>query len=116
MPSLDSLDGLPVSGLGARPIGGTIAFKFTTDLDGFPSSLAGSPAVGAYKAGTTTPITAGVTLTTDYNSTVGLQDVSIVATVGNGFAAGSDYVVVVTAGTLGGVSMVGAPVGRFSLV
>jgi hypothetical protein len=109
-------DALPVSGLGKRAIGSTISFKFTTALNGLPASVAGSPAVSVYKSGTTTPITAGVTLTTDYNSTAGLQDVTVVATVGNGFAAGFDYEAVITAGTLGGFSMVGAEVGRFSLV
>lgn len=74
-----------------------------------------SPAVSVYKSGNTTPITSGVTLTTDYNSTPGLQNVSIAATVGNGFAAGFDYEVVVTAGTLDGISMIGVVVGRFSL-
>jgi hypothetical protein len=116
MPDSDNLNGLPVSGLGARATGSTIEFKFTTALNGLPTSLGGSPVVSVYEAGTATPITAGVTLTTDYNSTVGLQDVTIVATVGNGFAAGFDYEAVVTTGTLGGVSMVGAVVGRFSLI
>ncbi len=109
-------DALPVSGYGTRAIGSTVTFKFTTALNGLPTSLAGSPVISAYKAGTTTPITAGVTLTADYASTTGLNDVTIVATVGNGFAAGSDYEATITTGTLGGVSMVGCVVGRFSLV
>ena len=113
---LENLNGLPVSGLGKRATGSTVEFKFTTALNGLPTSLAGSPVVSVYKAGTTTPITSGVTLTQDYHSTPGLNDVTIVATVGNGFAAGSDYEATITTGTLGGVSMVGCVVGRFSLV
>jgi hypothetical protein len=93
-----------------------VAFLFTTALNGIPTDLAGSPAVSVYIAGTTAPITTGVTFTQTYNSTVGLNSVSIAATVGNGYSAGKDYEVVITTGTLGGVSMVGCVVGRFSLV
>lgn len=109
-------DALPTSGLGQRDLGSTVAFLFTTGLDGSPTNLSGSPAVSVYQAGTTAPITAGITLSTNYNSTAGLNSVSIVASVGNGYASGFDYEVVITAGTLGSISMVGAVVGRFSLL
>jgi hypothetical protein len=77
--------------------------------------MAGSPAVSVYKSGTATPITAGVTLTAPYNSTTGLVDVSIVASGGNGFVAGFDYQLVITAGTRGGISQIGVVVGGFLL-
>jgi hypothetical protein len=67
-----------------------------------------------YQGGNSTPFTTGVTLTTDYNSTVGLNDVSIGAT-GANYTAGHDYDVVVTAGTVGGVSQIGNVVGHFTL-
>jgi hypothetical protein len=109
-------DALPVSGYGKRALGATIAFLFTTSLNGNPTDLAGSPAVSVYISGTTAPITTGVTFTQTYNSTVGLNSVSIVASAGNGYSAPNDYEVVITTGTLAGVSMVGCVVGRFSLV
>jgi hypothetical protein len=104
-----------MSSLGDRALGSTIDLKFTTSVNGVPTALAGSPAVSVYQGGSTTPITAGVTFTGGYNSTTGLNDVSIVASAGNGFAAGNDYQVVITTGTLGGVSMVGFVLGEFSL-
>ena len=101
--------------LGDRASGQTIAFTFTTSVNGVPTDLSGSPAISVYQSGNTTPITAGVTLTQTYNSTVGLNYVSIVASAGNAFASGQDYDVVITTGTLGGVSQVGLTVGHFSL-
>ena len=104
-----------MSSLGDRALGSTVDLKFTTSVNGVPTALAGSPAISVYQGGTTTPITSGVTFTGSYNSTTGLNDVSIVASTGNTFAAGNDYQVVITTGTLGGVSMVGFVVGEFSL-
>jgi hypothetical protein len=109
-------DALPTEGYGQRGLGDTIAFLFTTSLDGLPTDMTNSPAVVVYKAGTTTPISAGITFTQTYNSTAGLNSVSIVASVGNGYASGFDYEVTISAGQLGAVSMVGAVVGRFSLL
>lgn len=102
--------------LGQRAIGSTVDFKFSSIARGQLRTLAGSPAVKVYKAGTATPIATGVTFTGDYNSTVGLNDVSIVASVANGYASGFDYEAVITSGTLDSVSMVGAVVARFSLL
>lgn len=104
-----------MSDLGDRALGSTVDLKFTTAVNGVPTTLSGSPVISVYQGGSTTPITSGVTLTVDYHSTTGLNDVSIVATTGNTFAAGNDYQVVITTGTLGGVSMVGFVVGDFSL-
>lgn len=101
--------------LGDRALGSTVDLKFTTQVNGTPTALAGSPAISVYMSGTSTPITSGVTFTGSYNSTTGLNDVSIVASSGNGFNAGEDYDVVITTGTLGGISAVGTVVGHFSL-
>lgn len=100
---------------GDRALGATVDLKFTTAVNGVPTTLAGSPVISAYVGGSTTEITAGITLTVDYDARTGMNDVSIVASAGNGFAAGNDYQVVITTGTLGGVSMVGVEVGSFSL-
>ncbi len=104
-----------MSSLGDRALGSTVDLKFTTSVNGVPTTLLGSPVISVYVQGNTTEITAGVTLTVDYDSRTGMNDVSIVASGGNGFAAGNDYQVVITTGTLGGISMVGFVVGEFSL-
>lgn len=96
-------------------LGSTIDIKFTTvNSSGAPTTLAGSPAVAAYPGNSTTEITAGITLSVDFDSRTGLHNVRIVATSGNGYAAG-DYTLVITAGTVGGASVVGYVVGSFSI-
>jgi hypothetical protein len=58
--------------LGDRAAGSVIRFKFTTVTDaGVPSALAGSPAISVYKDDSTTQSTAGITLTTDFDTTPG---------------------------------------------
>lgn len=104
-----------MSDLGDRALGSTVTFQFTTSVNGVPTALAGSPAVSVYGSNSTTPITAGVTFTGSYNSTTGLNNLAVVASTANGFAAGIDYSVVITAGTLAGISMVGYQIGTFSI-
>lgn len=104
-----------MSDLGDRALGSTVTFQFTTAVNGVPTALAGSPAISVYGSNSSTPITSGVTFTGSYNTTTGLNNVSIVATSGNGYAAGIDYSVVITTGTLAGISMVGYQIGTFSL-
>jgi hypothetical protein len=72
-------------------LGDTIDIKFSTvDSTGAPTTLAGSPAVAAYVGNSTTEITAGITLSVDFDSRTGLNNVRVVASGGNGFAAGTD--------------------------
>jgi hypothetical protein len=97
-------------------IGATVDFKFTTvDDAGLPATLSGTPAVSAYPNNGTTEITAGVTLTVDFDAKTGLNHVRIVASEANGYARGTDYELVITAGTSGGDSIVGYTVGSFSV-
>lgn len=95
----------------------TIFIAFTTRAfaTGIPTVLAGSPVVSAYEDAGLTQITAGITLGVDHDSVVGLNMLTIVATGGNGFEAGKDYQLVITTGTVGGVSVVGEVVGSFSI-
>lgn len=95
-------------------LGSTIDVKFATRSAGAMTTLSGGT-VAAYPDNSTTEITAGITLTTDIDSRTGLHNVRVVATSGNGYASGSRYTLVVTAGTVGGTSVVGMPVGAFSL-
>jgi|JI10StandDraft_1071094.scaffolds.fasta_scaffold256248_3 hypothetical protein len=98
-------------------LGATIDIKFTTRRfsSGAPYAWAGSPAVACYVDNGTTEITAGITLTNDFDSRTGLHNVRIVASSGNGYAAGTNVDVVVTSGTVDSVSIVGEVVGSFSI-
>ena len=99
-------------------IGETVDFKFTTRQfsDGVPTTAA-SLAVVAYPDNSITEITAGITttFTSGFDGVAGLVNVRVVATTGNGYATGTDYALVVSTGTVGGVSIVGEVVGEFSI-
>lgn len=94
----------------------TIDLKFLTCTSaGVPTTLAGSPVISAYPGNSTTQLTAGITLSVDFDSVTGLNNVRVVATNANGYAAGTDYQLVITTGTVSGVSVVGYVVGSFSI-
>lgn len=102
---------------GDYALGSTIDFKFTARdiFSGEPVNLAGA-AVAAYPDNSTSEITAGVTLTGGpFDGLTGLYNIRVVATSGNGFAAGSNYALVLTAGTADGVDVAGEVVGEFSI-
>lgn len=97
-------------------LGDTIDVKFTTrQVSGAPFTLAGTPAVSAYIDNSTTEITAGITLTVDFDTRTGLNNVRVVATSGNGFTTGTNVQLVITAGTVNSVSVVGEVIGSFSI-
>ena len=97
-------------------LGDTIQWLFTTvDATGLPTVLTGTPTATAYTDGGVTQSATGVTLTADFDGVVGLNLMSIVATSGNGFAAGENIEIVLDAGTVDGVSVVGYAVGGFSI-
>lgn len=95
----------------------TVFMAFTTRAfaTGIPTVLAGTPVVSAYEDAGLTQITAGITLGVDHDAVVGLNMLTIVATGANGFEADKDYNLVITTGTVGGVSVVGEVVGQFSI-
>jgi hypothetical protein len=97
-------------------LGDTIDCKFTTvSGTGVPTTLTGSPAVAAYIDNNATEITAGITLTVDFDARTGLHNVRVVASSGNGFATGTNINLIVTAGTVGATSVVGYVIGSFSI-
>ena len=100
-----------------RTIGDTFYMLFTTRAfsTGIPTVLAGTPVVSAYEDGSTTQITAGITLGVSHDSVVGLNLLTIVATTGNGFESGKDYNLVITTGTVDSVSAVGEVIGTFTI-
>jgi len=103
--------------IGDFSIGSTIDHYFTTRRfsTGATFTLAGTPAIAAYENNSTTEITAGITLTVDFDSRTGLNQIRIVATGANGYTAGRSYYLVVTAGTVDSVSVVGEVIGSFTL-
>lgn len=102
--------------LGDFVLGGTYYCKFTTPRfsTGAPFTLVGG-VVAAYADDSITQITAGLTLTVDFDGVPGLQHVTIAATNGNGYLTATDYMLVLTAGTVDGVSWAGRVIGYFSI-
>lgn len=98
-------------------LGTTFDIKFTTRKfsSGAPFTLAGSPVISAYPNNSTTQLTAGITLTVDFDGVTGLNNIHVVATGANGYLSQSNYSLVITTGTVDGVSVVGEVVGEFSL-
>ena len=96
------------------PQGDTYHILFTTRAfaTGIPGTLSAAT-VAVYEEATATPIQTSVAVTEDYNSITGLNHVPIVATSGNGYDVGSYYSVVIEAGTVDSVSVVGEVVGHF---
>jgi hypothetical protein len=105
-----------VSYQGDFVVGSTVVVRFNTqDPTGAPVTLAGTPAVSVYK-NSTTQSTTGVTLSVDYDGVTGFHSVAIDTSAdGTFYAAGNTFDVVITTGTVNGVSAVGDVVGTFSL-
>ena len=98
-------------------LGTTIYLAFTTRSfsTGVPTQLAGSPVLSVLEENNATPITSGVSVSVDRASVTGLNEATIVASSGNGFEAGKEYALYISTGTVGGVSVVGEVVGRFTI-
>lgn len=62
-----------------------------------------------------TQLTAGITLSVDFDSVTGLNNIRVVATGGNGYLTATNYTLVITTGTVNSVSVVGECVGSFSI-
>lgn len=97
-------------------LGDSIDIKFTTrQISGAPATLSSSPVISAYVGNGTTEITAGITLSVDFDSRTGLNNVRVVASSGNGFATATNVQLVITTGTVNSVSVVGEVIGTFSI-
>lgn len=102
--------------LGDVALGDTLDTKFTTvSTTGAPTTLAGTPVISAYVGNSLTQITAGITLTVDFDGLTGLHNIRVVASSGNGYATASNYQLVITTGTVGGTSVVGYRIAEFSI-
>jgi hypothetical protein len=94
--------------------------KFTTfqPTTGAPFTLAGSPALSVYKDNSTTQSTAGVTLTPDFEGggVPGFNHFAIDTSAdGTFYSVGSFFDIVITAGTVDSVSVLGSVVASFTL-
>lgn len=98
-------------------LGETIYPRFTTRQfsDGVPTTLSGTPVLSIYEENNLTQITAGVSVTVDYDTVTGLNQATVVATSGNGYESGKSYDLVITTGTVGGTSVVGEVVFSFTV-
>lgn len=105
-----------MSYVGDFRLGDTLDIKFcTVTTTGAPTTLAGTPVISAYVGNSLTQITAGITLTVDFDAVTGLHNVRVVASGANGYATASNYQLVITTGTVGGTSVVGYVVAEFSI-
>lgn len=95
----------------------TFRHAFTTRgfADGVPATLSGSPVLSVLEENNATPITAGVSVSVDRASVVGLNEATIVATAANGYESGKSYAIYISTGTVGGTSVVGEVVGHFTI-
>ena len=92
----------------------TIPFTTRSFSTGIPTILV-SGEVQIYEDDSVTQITAAETTTVSLDSVVGFNLVSIAATAANGFENGKSYTAILSAGTVGGVSVVGEVVGHFTI-
>ena len=99
------------------PLEATVDFKFTTRAfaTGIPTTLAGTPAIEIYEDNSDTQITGAETLTVDFDSVTGLNNLRVVMTAANGFESGKSYQAVISTGTVGGVSVIGEVAQQFSV-
>jgi hypothetical protein len=92
--------------------------KFTTfrPSTGATFTLAGTPALSVYKDNSVTQSTTGVTLTADFDSVTGLNHFAIDTSAdGTFYSAGSFFDIVITTGTVDGVSVTGSVVAGFTI-
>lgn len=103
--------------LGEFTTGKTVIARFNTHkADGTPITLAGTPAVLCYKNSTTESSSTGITLTVDYDARTGLHHVLIDTSANSSFFVDAgDYDIVLTAGTVDSISVVGTIVATFSI-
>ena len=92
--------------------------KFNTfrPSTGAPFTLGGTPVLSVYKDNSTTQSTTGVTLTVDFDSLTGLHHFAVDTSAdGTFYSSGSFFDIVITTGTVDGVSLVGTTVASFTL-
>lgn len=107
-----------MNNLGDFDLSAVVYGKFTTfrPSTGASFTLGGTPALSVYKDNSLTQSTAGITLTADFDSVTGFNHFAVdTSSDGTFYSSGSFFDVVITTGTVDGVSVVGACVGQFTL-
>ena len=92
--------------------------KFSTyqPSTGATFTLGGTPALSVYKDNNATQSTSGVTLTANFDSVTGLNHFAIdTSSDGSFYSAGSFFDVVITTGTVDGISVTGSVVASFTI-
>ena len=77
-------------------------------------TITGTPTAALYAGNSTTPITAGLTVSKDFASKTGLHNVRVDGSTA-GLVAGNNYKLILTAGSVGSVSLDGQLVAQFSV-
>jgi len=105
-----------MSGVPDYTLEATLDFKFTTRQfsTGTPFAFA-SGAVEIYEDNSLTQITGAETLTLEFDGVTGLHNLRVVASAANGFAIGSSYHCVISAGTVDSVAVTGEVIQQFSI-
>lgn len=98
----------------------TLNHKFTTrTIAGVPATLANSPVVAVYKGSATgtekTSAESYITLSVDFDSITGLNNILIDLSGDAFFETGQDYSVAITTGEVNSVSVIGETVFEFSI-
>lgn len=89
-------------------------FFNTVDSAGAPVTIGGTAAAQVYKDGGTTQITAGITITEDFDGVTGLHLLAVDMSADAGYTTGSDYAAVISVGTADSVSIVGGVLVQWS--
>ena len=95
----------------------TFHHRFTTvNGSGVPTTFGNTPSAQYYVDGGTTAFTAGLTLTADFNTVTGLNSLAVICTSSaTGITSGVNVSVIVAAGTVSGISLVGYPILEYSI-
>lgn len=103
--------------LGDVSLGQIIRFSFgTNDANGAPITLAGTPTVACYKGTDLTEFATGLALSVDHDSLTGVHLLSIDTGAGSGdYVINEEFNVVLTAGTVDGVTVAPTPLCHFSI-
>jgi hypothetical protein len=93
-----------------------VYFRFCTHKsDGTPITMTDTPVVSVYKNDDDTQTTAGITLSQDDDSLTGHHTVKIDTSADAFYATAKDYSVVLTAGKVDSISVVGTVLANFSI-
>lgn len=93
----------------------TVRMAFQTDVGGIPTTLSGGT-VSVYKNASLVQTVSGVSLTADYDGLSGLNHVAVdLSADGSFYTAQADFMIILTAGSVGGVDVFPLLLGQFSI-